>query len=68
MIIKYAELDSGLTLLAEMNRMLIADEGHRNAMDVESLRQRMDSWLNKGCKAVLVTQSRNVLGYALWRK
>jgi GNAT superfamily N-acetyltransferase len=54
-------------LLAEMNKQLIEDEGHRNPMGVEQLTDRMRGWLEGQYRAALFTQAGQVVGYALWR-
>ncbi len=54
-------------LLAKMNHQLIADEGHRNPMNVEQLRERMATWLAGEYRGVVFEQSPETLGYALYR-
>ncbi|MBI3148740.1 MAG: GNAT family N-acetyltransferase [Betaproteobacteria bacterium] len=54
-------------LLAPMNWQLIRDEGHRNAMGVEELRERMAAWLRSEYQAVVFEQEGMALGYALFR-
>jgi GNAT superfamily N-acetyltransferase len=54
-------------LLAELNHQLIADEGHRNAMDVHQLEQRMSGWLAGEYRAVVFSQGADVIAYALYR-
>ena len=54
--------------LAAMNRQLIADEGHRNPMSPEELRDRMAGWLASEYQAVLFEESDDVVGYALFRR
>ena len=39
--------------LAELNRQLIRDEGHRNKMTIPELEQRMKNWLVSGYAAVI---------------
>ena len=43
--IKAAPGDAGV--LAPLNKRLIDDEGHRNPMGVEALRDRMRGWLDR---------------------
>jgi len=45
--------DSDLDLLASWNHQLIADEGHRNPMNVLELRARMQGWLPDEYRAVI---------------
>lgn len=55
-------------LLAELNRQLIEDEGHRNQMTVPELEQRMRAWLATEYKAVLFEEYGETLAYALYRE
>jgi GNAT superfamily N-acetyltransferase len=60
-----------LDLLAEMNLRLIRDEGHRNAMSVAELKQRMAQWLSGEYVALIFEedgfQERSaVVAYALY--
>ena len=59
--------DSDISLLAEWNHQLIRDEGHRNAMTVEQLADRMRTFLREGYRAVLFCHQ-EPLGYALFRR
>jgi predicted GNAT family acetyltransferase len=55
-------------LLAEMNAQLIRDEGHRNAMTVPELTERMRGWIASGeYRAVLFLREDTVVAYALYR-
>lgn len=54
-------------LLAELNHQLIADEGHRNAMDVNQLERRMLNWLDSEYQAVLFQSEAETVAYALYR-
>jgi ribosomal protein S18 acetylase RimI-like enzyme len=54
--------------LAELNQQLIADEGHRNPMNLDQLEQRMLRWLESEYRAVLFYQSESVVAYALFRE
>jgi GNAT superfamily N-acetyltransferase len=54
-------------LLAELNFQLIADEHHRNSMNVQDLERRMRSWLQEGYDAVLFERGGEVAAYALYR-
>lgn len=56
-----------LSLLAELNRQLIEDEGHPNPMSVGELEKRMRSWLGRTYTGVLFTSEGAVVGYALYR-
>src|SRR5262245_30049545 len=57
--------DAGL--LAELNRQLIQDEGHRNRMTLPQLEERMKAWLRADYKGVLFQQDREIVAYALYR-
>src|SRR5690606_8288952 len=54
--------------LAEWNHQLIADEGHRNRMNVAELEQRMLGWLSSDYQAVLFHHEGNAVAYALVRE
>ena len=54
--------------LAELNHQLIRDEGHRNAMTVPELEQRMRSWLSGEYRAVVYEDAGEVVAYALFRE
>lgn len=54
--------------LAEMNRQLIRDEGHRNKMSLLELEQRMSDFLRNEYEAVIVRSDQNDIGYALYRR
>ena len=55
-------------LLAGMNQRLIRDEGHRNAMTISELLERMRDWLATGeYQAVIFEDSSVPLAYALYR-
>lgn len=58
--------EGDLGLLAEWNHQLIADEGHRNAMTVAQLSERMRGWLGGDYRAVLFSSEEPVC-YALFR-
>lgn len=51
-----------------MNFQLIRDEGHRNSMDVQQLRDRMASWLSGEYEAVVFEDDGTPVGYALFRR
>jgi GNAT superfamily N-acetyltransferase len=53
-------------LLAEWNHQLIRDEGHRNAMNVEQLAQRMQGWLGHEYQAAIFSTDEPI-AYALFR-
>jgi GNAT superfamily N-acetyltransferase len=53
-------------LLADWNLQLIADEGHRNPMNVVQLRERMRGWIATDYKAVIFSAVEPV-GYALFK-
>jgi len=55
------------SVIAPMNAQLIRDEGHRNAMTVPQLAERMTDWLNTEYQACLFELESKVIGYALYR-
>jgi GNAT superfamily N-acetyltransferase len=62
-----AATDDDLTLLARMNKHLIEDEGSRNPMSIEQLRQRMRGWLGGDWKIDLFVEEDAVVGYAVYQ-
>ena len=60
--------DKDCALLAEMNHQLIRDEGHRNAMTIPELTQRMADWLRGEYEGALVEEGGTIFGYALYRR
>lgn len=54
--------------LAELNRQLIQDEGHRNQMNLAELAQRMRDWLAGEYRAVIFADSGETVAYALFRE
>jgi GNAT superfamily N-acetyltransferase len=54
--------------LAELNYQLIQDEGHRNAMTVPELAERMRGWLATDYRASIFEDDSGVLAYALYRE
>jgi len=66
MNIRLATIDD-LSILAEMNYMLIKDEGHSNPMGLSELRERMDEWLQGEYVAAVIEKNSEVIGYSLWR-
>jgi GNAT superfamily N-acetyltransferase len=50
-----------------MNAQLIRDEGHRNAMTMPQLVERMTEWLKTGYQAFLFELEGKTVGYALYR-
>lgn len=59
--------ESDLDFLAKWNRQLIADEGHRNPMNVAELRQRMSDWIESEYAAVVFFEEDD-LAYALYKE
>ena len=58
--------------LAQMNKRLIEDEGHRNPMSIPELEQRIRRWLQSDWRADLFLQSNieddtTLVGYALYQ-
>ena len=47
---------------------LIRDEGHRNAMTIPQLVQRMADWLRAEYEAAIAEERRTLVGYALFRR
>ncbi len=58
---------SDVPVLADMNALLIRDEGSRNPMDVPALQDRMRAWLGQGWRADLIVDEGQTVGYALYR-
>ena len=56
-----------LSLLAELNRQLIQDEGHRNPMTLSDLAERMGGWLAGEYTAILFEEGSEWVAYALYR-
>ena len=54
-------------VLADLNRQLVRDEGHRNRMTLPELEERMAGWLAGEYRAVLFLDGGRVLGYTLFR-
>jgi GNAT superfamily N-acetyltransferase len=55
-----------LDLLAEWNRQLIGDEGHRNTMSLAELRERMEGWLAGEYRAAIFGSTVDPRAYALF--
>jgi ribosomal protein S18 acetylase RimI-like enzyme len=67
-LLHHATLDDAAEL-ADMNRMLIEDEGSDNPMAREALEARMRGWLTSGVyQAVLLRRQGEVVGYVLYRQ
>ena len=58
---------SDLELLGSLNQQLIQDEGHRNALNLSQLRERMRGWITVEYTAMLFEYKGEVVGYALYR-
>lgn len=54
--------------LAELNRQLIQDEGHRNSMTLSNLEDRMGAWLAGDYTAILFEEGSEPMAYALYRQ
>lgn len=54
-------------ILAEMNRQLIIDEGHRNRMSLVQLQDRMAGRLRSDYRAVIFLCGSVIAGYVLYR-
>lgn len=61
-------IDADCPLLAQMNHMLIRDEGHRNPMTIPELEARMRGWLAGEYQAVIFEEEGTVAAYALYRE
>lgn len=55
-------------LLAEWNRQLVQDEGHRNRMTLPELEERMRGFLEGEYTAILFEQEGVPVAYALYRQ
>ena len=64
---RYATRDY-LDVLAEWNKQLIIDEGHRNTMTQQQLRERMAGWLEQTYQAVMFERKGTPVAYALYRE
>jgi|SRR5579859_305516 len=53
-------------LLAELNHQLIRDEGHRNAMTIPQLEQRMRGWLTGEYRSIIFEENAQTVAYALF--
>ena len=58
---------SDAALLAPMNAQLIHDEGHRNAMTMQQLAERMSVWLKGEYEAFVFEVEAKAIGYCLYR-
>ena len=54
--------------LAELNRELIRDEGHRNCMTVPELEQRMRGWIAEEYRAVIFEDDSEIVAYVVFRE
>jgi len=54
-----------LELLAALNKQLIEDEGHDNAMSIEQLKERMKAFINTDYYAYAFECKGEIIGYAL---
>jgi ribosomal protein S18 acetylase RimI-like enzyme len=54
--------------LGALNSLLIRHEGHRNAMTVPQLVERMTEWLRSEYEAAVVEECGAIVGYALFRR
>jgi len=61
-------VEKDVIFLAELNRQLIQDEGHRNPMTLPELRERMRKWLADEYEGVLFEEAGEPVAYALFRK
>ncbi len=56
-----------VSLLSQMNRRLIEDEGHPDPMSVPELADRMHRWLHEGYLGYLVYDAGEPVAYCLYR-
>jgi ribosomal protein S18 acetylase RimI-like enzyme len=55
--------------LAQMNRMLIEDEGSDNPMSVDALAERITHWLDTDAyRVVIIERGEDIIGYVLYRQ
>src|SRR6266404_3849271 len=54
--------------LASLNHQLIGDEGHRNAMTISQLEERMRQWLAEEYRAYVGEDEEAMVVYALFRE
>ncbi|MFF2091329.1 GNAT family N-acetyltransferase [Paenibacillus sp. NPDC058174] len=54
-----------LDLLAALNKQLIEDEGHDNAMNFEQLKERMQAFIRTDYEAYKFEHDGEIIGYAL---
>jgi GNAT superfamily N-acetyltransferase len=67
MQIRFATIEDAETL-GVLNAQLICDEGHRNAMTIPQLVERMGDWLRGEYEAAIVKERGTIVGYALFRR
>jgi GNAT superfamily N-acetyltransferase len=60
--------DADCAVLAQMNRQLIIDEGHRNNMTVKELEARLREWLSADYRGVIFESAGRIAAYALFRE
>ena len=67
-VLHKATLDDA-SVLAEMNQMLIDDEGSVNPMSLDQLKTRIHRWLESGeYEAVILSRNDETVGYVLYRQ
>jgi predicted acetyltransferase len=54
--------------LAEMNKQLIEDEGSRNPMNNEQLKERMKGMLQGEWKGLIISDEDEILGYMIYKE
>jgi GNAT superfamily N-acetyltransferase len=59
--------EADLSLLAQMNKRLIEDEGSRNPMSLDQLAERMRGWLLGDWEVKLFATTAGVVGYAVYQ-
>lgn len=64
--LRRATLDD-VELLATMNQRLIEDEGSRNPMSIDELKDRMYDFIKENWQADLILLDNHAIGYALYQ-
>lgn len=64
----YQATEADIGLLAQFNRQLIQDEGHRNPMTLSELENRKRHWLKTEYQAIIFRHEAVPVAYALYRQ
>lgn len=57
-----------ITVLAEMNKQLIADARTRNPLNVQQIESLMQSWLDGTWSAIMIAKNDKLIGYLLYQQ